>query len=419
MTELIRKVKAREVLDSRGNPTVECEIFTENYSSRFIVPSGASTGQYEAVELRDKDPSRFHGKGVLKAVSNVNDIIGPKILGISPTSQDEIDKILIELDGSPNKGNLGANAILSVSAAAARLAAEVEGKHLFEYLGNSKQLPTPLLNVINGGKHAGGNLAIQEFMIVPRGFETFSDGLRASSEVYHALKKYLKEKYGSASINVGDEGGFAPQLDFAKDALTALSMAIDKSGYEVGEHFFFAIDAAASEFLHGEKYLIDGMELDADGLLNHYLGLIEDFPALISLEDPFDENDFESFGKLVKKIGSERAVVGDDLTVTNVERINTAIQHNAMNYLLLKINQIGTITEAKQAFDLTKSQGWGVVISHRSGETEDPFIADLSVGWGAERIKTGAPARSERVAKYNQLLRIEEMLGDDAKYYNR
>ncbi len=256
-------------------------------------------------------------------------------------------------------------------------------------------------------------------MIVPRGFETFSDGLRASSEVYHALKKYLKEKYGSASINVGDEGGFAPQLDFAKDALTALSMAIDKSGYEVGEHFFFAIDAAASEFLHGEKYLIDGMELDADGLLNHYLGLIEDFPALISLEDPFDENDFESFGKLVKKIGSERAVVGDDLTVTNVERINTAIQHNAMNYLLLKINQIGTITEAKQAFDLTKSQGWGVVISHRSGETEDPFIADLSVGWGAERIKTGAPARSERVAKYNQLLRIEEMLGDDAKYYNR
>ncbi|RMG29549.1 MAG: phosphopyruvate hydratase [Methanobacteriota archaeon] len=417
MSEQITKIRAREVLDSRGNPTVECEIFTQTYRSRFIVPSGASTGQYEAVELRDNDPNRFHGKGVLKAVSNVNDTIAPKLIGMDPTDQKTIDSIMLDLDGTPNKSNLGANAILSVSGAAARLGAKVTGKHLFEYLGNSKRLPTPLLNVINGGKHAGGNLAIQEFMIVPKGFDTFSEGLRASSEVYHSLKKYLKEKYGSSSINVGDEGGFAPQLDYAKDALAALSMAINNAGYEVGEHFFFAIDAAASEFLHDGKYRIDGMELTADELLNYYLSLIDEYPALISLEDPFDENDFESFAKLVKKIGKEKAIVGDDLTVTNVERINTAIQHQAMNYLLLKINQIGTLTEARNAFDLTKSQNWGVVVSHRSGETEDAFIADLAVGWGAERIKTGAPARSERVAKYNQLLRIEHLLGEEAKYY--
>lgn len=417
MTELINKIKAREVLDSRGNPTVECTVFTDSYSASFIVPSGASTGQYEAVELRDNDPKRFQGKGVLKAVNNVNKIIGPKLVGTSPLEQEHVDRTMIELDGSKNKGNLGANAILSVSAAVARLAAKVSNQPLFEYLGNSKQLPTPLLNVINGGKHAGGNLAIQEFMIVPKGFDSFSEGLRASAEVYQTLKKYLKSKYGAGSINVGDEGGFAPQLDYAKDALTALSESISQAGYEVGEHFFFAIDAAASEFLKDGKYIIDGLQLSPEELLNHYLGLIDEFPALISLEDPFDENDFVTFSNLVNQVGDKRAIVGDDLTVTNVDRIKMAIDHGAMNYLLLKINQIGTITEAKQAFDLTKSQKWGVVISHRSGETEDSFIADLAVGWGAERIKTGAPARSERVAKYNQLLRIEEILGEEAKYY--
>ncbi len=419
MSAIIKKVFAREVLDSRGNPTVECEVHTDSTFGKFIVPSGASTGQFEAVELRDGDPKRFHGKGVLKAVSNVNEIISQKIVGMDVTDQEGIDKVLIELDGTPNKGKLGANAILSVSAASARAAAKVKGQHLFEYLGNSKRLPTPLLNVINGGKHAGGKLAIQEFMIVPKGFETFREALRASSEVYHSLKKYLKTKYGSSSINVGDEGGFAPQIDFAKDALSALTEAINNAGYEVGEHFFFAIDSAASEFYENGKYFVDEKYMDADELLNYYLELIDDFPALISIEDPFDENDFEAFSKMVKKVGSTKAIVGDDLTVTNVERIQKAIDMQSMNYLLLKINQIGTLTEAKNAFNLTKSQNWGVVISHRSGETEDPFIADLSVGWGAERIKTGAPARTERVAKYNQLLRIEELLGEEAKYYNQ
>ncbi len=412
----IERIKAREILDSRGNPTVECEIYTAKGFGRFAVPSGASTGVHEALELRDNDKSRYLGKGVKTAVYNIREKLAPKLIGLDVTDQLSLDNLMLELDGTENKSNLGANALLAVSGAAAKAAASSLGIPLFKYLGNGTRLPTPLLNVINGGKHAGGKLAIQEFMIVPKGFETFNDALRASAEVYQHLKKILKHRYGASSINVGDEGGFAPQMDTSKEALTSLQQAIEMAGYETGEHFFFALDAAASEFFNEGKYSIDGQMLDSGELLNYYLSLIDEFPELISIEDPFQENDFEAFAKLTMVIGDGRAVVGDDLTVTNVKRIQMAIKHGAMNYLLLKINQIGTLTEAKSAFDLTKSQQWGVVVSHRSGETEDTLIADLSVGWSTERIKTGAPARSERVAKYNQLLRIEEALGEEATY---
>ncbi len=418
MTNEISKVRAREVLDSRGNPTVEVEIYSGNQFGRFIVPSGASTGQFEAVELRDGG-NRFHGKGVLQAVKNVNEILGPKVLGRDIFDQEGLDKFMIELDGTPNKAKYGANAILGISIANMRLAAKNKGLWDFEYIGDSKRLPCPMLNVINGGSHAGGDLAIQEFMLMPIGFDSFKDGLRASVEVYHQLKKQLKKKYGSSAINLGDEGGFAPPIDTARDAIDILIASIKDMGYKPEEQFYLGIDAAASEFLHDGKYHIDGKILARDDFINYYYELVEDYPILLSLEDPFDENDFEAFGDLVTKYGSTRAIVADDLTVTNVERINTAIDKGAMNYLLLKVNQIGSFTEAKEAFDLTKSKDWGVVISHRSGETEDTFIADLSVGMGAERIKTGAPARSERVAKYNQLLRIEEYLGDEAQYYNK
>lgn len=415
---VIDKIKAREILDSRGNPSVEVDVYSGDHMGRFLVPSGASTGQFEAVELRDKD-NRFHGKGVLQAIKNINESIAPKVIGRDIFDQTGLDELMIEMDGTPNKANYGANAILGVSIANAKVAAKVSGQWNFEYIGDSKQLPCPMLNVINGGKHAGGDLAIQEFMLMPIGFEKFSDALRASSEVYHSLKKFLKKKYGDLSVNVGDEGGFAPPVNNSRQALDALISSIESAGYKPLEQFYIGIDAAASEFLHDGKYHIDGKKLSPDEFSNYYYELIEEYPILLSLEDPFDENDYDSFSSLVSKFGNSRAVVGDDLTVTNVERIQTAIDKKSMNYLLLKVNQIGTFTEAKKAFDLTKAQDWGVVISHRSGETEDTYIADLAVGWGAERLKTGAPARSERVAKYNQLLRIEEYLGDSAEYYNK
>jgi enolase len=418
MTETIQKITAREVLDSRGNPTVEVELFTNSSSGRFIVPSGASTGAHEAIELRDGG-ILYHGKGVRKALQNIEQKIAPKLIGADIFDQENIDKTMIELDGTPNKSILGANAILGVSIANLRAAASARNQWDFEYIGNGKRLPCPMLNVINGGKHAGGDLAIQEFMLMPMGFDNFSTGLRASAEVYQSLKKYLKKTYGGGAINVGDEGGFAPPINKTTDALDALVAAMRTSGYEPIEHFYVGIDAAASEFFQDGTYHVDGLKLSPDEFVDHYLQITADHPYLLSLEDPFDENDFDSFAKLVSELGSSKAIVGDDLTVTNVERIQTAIDTNAMNYLLLKVNQIGSYTEAKAAFDLTKSQNWGVVISHRSGETEDTFIADLAVGLNAERIKTGAPARSERVAKYNQLLRIEEKLGDDASYYNR
>ncbi|MCY3412347.1 MAG: phosphopyruvate hydratase [Candidatus Heimdallarchaeota archaeon] len=414
----IEKVRAREILDSRGNPTVEVEVSTSNQTGRFIVPSGASTGQFEAVELRDKG-KRFHGKGVMNAVNNIRNIIAPKVIGYDIFDQEGLDRLMIELDGTSNKGNLGANAILGVSIANVRAAAKERKQWDFEYIGEGKQLPCPMLNVINGGKHAGGDLAIQEFMLMPIGFDKFSEALRASAEVYQQLKKFLKKNYGGIAVNVGDEGGFAPPINSSRQALDALIASIEEAGYKPLEQFHIGIDAAASEFLIDGKYNIDGKQLTPEEFSQYYYELIEEYPILLSLEDPFDEKDFDAFASLVSKFGSSRAVVGDDLTVTNVERIKTAIDKQSMNYLLLKVNQIGSFTEAKEAFALTKSQDWGVVISHRSGETEDVFIADLAVGWGAERIKTGAPARSERVAKYNQLLRIEEYLGDDATYYNK
>ncbi|MFV2015234.1 MAG: phosphopyruvate hydratase [Candidatus Heimdallarchaeota archaeon] len=419
MTSTIEKVHAREVLDSRGNPTVEVEVTSGNVMGKFIVPSGASTGQFEAVELRDGG-SRFHGKGVSQAVKNVNEIIAPKIIGRDITEQENLDLYLKEIDGTPNKANLGANAILGVSIANLRVAANSQNLWVYEYIGKgSYSLPCPMLNVINGGEHAGGDLAIQEFMLMPLGFDTFSEALRASTEVYHNLKKYLTKTYGPTATNVGDEGGFAPPIKNTRDALDALTEAIKKSGYQPVEQFYIGIDAAASEFFEGGKYHLDGTQLSPEEFISYYEKIVEEYPILLSLEDPFDEQDYDSFSKLVSKYGSSRAIVGDDLTVTNVERIQTAIDKQSMNYLLLKVNQIGSFTEAKQAFDLTKGQDWGVVISHRSGETEDTFIADLAVGLKAERIKTGAPARSERVAKYNQLLRIEERLGDNAIFNNK
>ena len=415
----IDKIIAREVLDSRGNPTVEVEVHTNKDFGRFIVPSGASTGEHEVIELRDGG-SRFLGKGVRNAVNNVKNIIAPKLIGHDVYDQEGIDKLMIELDGTPNKAKLGANAILGVSIANLRVAAKSRNQWAYEYIGPGKnRLPCPMLNVINGGQHAGGNLAIQEFMLMPLGFETFSEALTASAEVYQQLKKYLKKKYGGAAVNVGDEGGFAPPIDTTRDALDALISAMKEVGYEPIEHFYVGIDAAASEFYENGKYHLDNKQLTPDEFVDYYYTLMDEYPILLSNEDPFDENDFDSFAKIVKKYGSSRAVVGDDLTVTNVERINMAIEKQAMNYLLLKLNQIGTFTESKAAFDLTKAQGWGTVISHRSGETSDDFIAELATGLGAERIKTGAPCRGERVAKYNQLLRIEEHLGDKATYCNK
>lgn len=414
MTNTITDIKAREVLDSRGNPTIEVDVYSDDLFGRFIVPSGASTGQYEAVELRDNN-TRFLGKGVKTAIGNVHDKIKPKLVGHDIVDHSNIDQLMIELDGTGNKSELGANAMLGVSIASVKVAAKSQNRHIFQYVGDGTKLPCPMLNVINGGKHAGGNLAIQEFMLMPLGFNSFSEAIRAGSEVYQTLKKVLKQNYGGSAINVGDEGGFAPSIDNTREALDALIDAVEKSGYTTGREFYFGLDAAASEFYEDGKYFIDGNHISASEFVDYYDSILNDYTMLLSLEDPFDENDYESFAELLKRHPS-RAIVGDDLTVTNVDRISTAIDKQAMNYLLLKVNQIGTYTEAKAAFDLTKQQNWGVIISHRSGDTEDHFIADLAVGWGAERIKTGAPARSERVAKYNQLLRIEETLGTNGSY---
>ena len=416
MSDQITKISGYEVLDSRGNPTVECQVFTENGKGRFIVPSGASTGKYEAVELRDKD-NRYNGNGVRNAVRNVNEIIAKKLIGTSVNDQEALDATLLELDGTEDKSNLGANAILATSIAAFKASAMSQQKHAFQALGNKKRLPCPMLNVINGGKHAGGDLAIQEFMIMPTGFNSFSTALQASVEVYHTLKKNLKQKYGKQAVNVGDEGGFTPAIKNTSEALVAIENAIEETGYQLKKHFFTALDSAASEFYTDGKYSIDGKKLTPPEFVEYYRNLHQEFPALASLEDPFEEDDFQSFSQLKSALNNEVAIVGDDLTVTNKKRIKLAIKYQSMNYLLLKINQIGTLTEAKEAFNLTKAQGWKVVISHRSGDTEDPFIADLAVGLSAERVKFGAPARSERVAKYNQLLRIERELGENATYY--
>ena len=412
----ITLVKGREVIDSRGNPTVEAEVRTKCGIGIALVPAGASKGVHEAVELRDGD-KRFHGLGVRKAVDNINQIIAPAITGMDVRQQRSVDNLMITLDGTKNKSKLGANAILAVSLAVAKAAASSLNVELFEYLGGrrARTLPVPLMNILNGGKHAGNELSIQEFMIVPLGADKFSEALRIGCEVYHELKAYLKEKYGVSAINVGDEGGFAPPMKYTRDALDALMTAIKRAGYEPGSDVALAIDAAASSFYleKEDSYFIDGKKIKRDELLEYYINLVSEYP-IISIEDPFHEEDFESFSQITEKLKGKVQIVGDDLFVTNVERLKKGIAQGAANALLLKVNQIGTLSEAIDAAELAFSHGYNVIVSHRSGETEDTTIADLAVALNSGLIKTGAPARGERTAKYNRLLRIEDYLGEDA-----
>lgn len=417
MSEITR-ILAREVLDSRGNPTVEVELHSGTASASAIVPSGASTGKNEALELRDGG-KRFLGKGVRKAVDNIKNIITPKILGLDCAQQHAIDKMLVELDGTENKSRLGANAILGVSMATAKLAAAVQNKHLFEYLNgmfdkNGKfVLPCPQLNVINGGKHAGSSLAIQECMIIPHKAQSFSDALRMSVEIYHHMKGILKSAFGHSAVNVGDEGGFVPQITNVEQALDIILSAIEQLGYQ--EYFGLGLDCAASSFFINGKYALEGGTFSSDNLLDFYSALIGRFP-IISIEDPFHEDDFDAFATLTRAHGSKMQVVGDDLLTTNIKRINKALEEKSCNALLLKVNQIGTLIEAMNAAKLAMQSGWNVIVSHRSGETEDAFIADMAVALCCGQIKTGAPARGERTAKYNRLLRVEEILGTKARY---
>lgn len=414
----IEKVWAREVLDSRGNPTVEAEITIKGHGITAIAPSGASTGTWEAHELRDGG-SRYGGKGVSKAVSNIRGEIASRIVGMDPSDQESVDRALIELDGTPNKSRLGANAVIAVSLAVARAGAVMEGDPLYKHIGaDGRTLPVPMLNIINGGKHAGGNLRIQEFMIIPAGAKTFSECLRMSSEVYMVLKSMLSKRYGASAVNLGDEGGFAPPLDTSAEAMGVISDAVSEAGYRPGKDVFMALDAASSEFFSDGVYEVDGMKLSPGELADHYVALTKDFP-LISLEDPFFEDDYETTAVLTKRIGSKVQIVGDDLFVTNTERLERGISTGSANALLLKVNQIGTVTESGEAAATSYRNGYSVVVSHRSGESEDTSIADLSVGWGSGQIKTGAPARGERTAKYNRLLRIEEELGSEAVFKGR
>ncbi|MBN1329930.1 MAG: phosphopyruvate hydratase [Candidatus Heimdallarchaeota archaeon] len=421
---MINKIIAREVFDSRGNPTIEVEIQTKNgQKARAIVPSGASTGAHEALELRDEDKSRFLGKGVLKAISNVQDIIFPKIEGCDVRNIHILDDIMLNLDVTKRKLNLGANAILSVSLACSKLAAKVEGiplyDKLFQLAYNKKakkyQLPVPMANVINGGKHAGGKLAPQEFMIMPLGFKDLREAMRSISEIYAHLKIILKNKYGPAATNVGDEGGFGSPVDKSKDALDLLVIATEQAQYELGKEIYFALDPAASEFYRNENYYIDGETLNEGELVDYWYDLIQTYP-IVSIEDPFNEDSFEGFAEFRKKVADKIQVVGDDLTVTSTERLQMAIDKRSINSLLLKINQIGSITESIAAAKLCWENNYSIVVSHRSGETEDTSIADLTVGLCNGQIKTGAIARGERTAKYNQLLRISEELGNKAIY---
>lgn len=418
MALTIKSVNGREVLDSRGNPTVEVELRSTKHTARAMVPSGVSTGKYEALELRNGD-ARFHGKGVLKAVANVNTVIAKKLTGMSITSQEEIDNILLKLDSTADKSKLGANAILGVSLSLARLRAAHAGLPLYEHLTaelKPKQkwlLPIPFCNVINGGSHAGNNLAVQEFMIVPTGAKSFSEAIRSVSEVYHELKKLILKNSGKNAVNVGDEGGFAPPLDETEEALLLITEAIDRAGY--GKSIKLALDVAASEFFAKDSYHIDGKILSAEDLLVFYEKLVEEYP-FVSIEDPFDQDSFGHFADLTAAIGNTCQIVGDDLLVTNPCRIQVALKQKSCNALLLKVNQIGTLSEAVQAAKMVQKAGWNVMVSHRSGETEDSFIADLAVALGCGQLKCGGLSRGERTAKYNQLLRIEEELGKKARY---
>jgi len=408
----IYDVYAREVLDSRGNPTVEVEVTLESGSTgRAIVPSGASTGEREALELRDNDPKRYKGKGINKAVKNVNTIIAPKIEGFDALDQIMVDNLLIELDGTENKSNLGANAILGVSLAVARAASEYLGLPLYRYIGgiHARELPVPMMNVINGGVHAQNKLDAQEFMIVPAGADCFKEAIRMGAEVFHTLKGVLKDK--GFATGVGDEGGFAPDLKNTKEALDMLVLAIEKAGYKPGEDIFIALDPAASEFFKDGKYHIDGNVWGHDEMIVFYESIIKDYP-IISIEDGLAENDWDGWKKFTDRCGSRIQIVGDDIFVTNPKIFAEGIKKGIANSILIKLNQIGTLTETLTTIEMAKRAGYTCVISHRSGETEDTFIADLAVATNVGQIKTGSASRSERIAKYNQLIRIEEELGD-------
>jgi len=420
----ISKLKARWILDSRGNPTVETEVYSGDVCARSAVPSGASTGALEALELRDGG-NKFLGKHVTKAVGNVNDILANKLNGFDVREQKNIDEEMISIDGTENKKKLGANAILSVSLSVAKLAAKLLKKplfsHLYELSHNKSRddflLPLPFSNIINGGEHAGNNLAVQEFMILPIRAPKFSIALQNVSEVYHTLKKLLNEKHGPSAVNVGDEGGFAPNLSETREALDIIIEAIEDAGFVMGTDFVLGIDAAASEFFKKDLYFIDGKKLYEEELLQYYLDLIHDYP-LKSIEDPFDEKSFKGFANLTAKVDKTIQIVCDDLTVTNIRLLEKAVGEKAGNALLLKVNQIGTLTESINACNLAFKNGFNVMVSHRSGETEDTFIADLAVGLCTGQIKSGAPCRSDRTSKYNQVLRIEEFLGEKANYPN-
>ena len=417
---VIESVYAREVLDSRGNPTVEVEVVLESGAEgRAIVPSGASTGAFEAVELRDGDKGRYLGKGTQTAVDNVNNIIAEELEGMESTDQPAIDALLIELDGTHNKGKLGANAILGVSMAVARASAEELGLPLFQYIGgvNAKQLPVPMMNILNGGEHADNNVDVQEFMILPVGAPSFKEGLRMGAEVFHSLKKVLGER--GLACGVGDEGGFAPNLGSNREALELIVEAIEKAGYKPGDDIRLGLDVAATEMYNKEtkKYVLagEGKELTAEQMVELYEDWAANFP-IITIEDGLDEEDWDGWKVLTERLGNKIQLVGDDLFVTNTERLERGIEAGVANAILIKVNQIGTITETLDAIEMAKRAGYTAVISHRSGETEDTTIADLAVAVNAGQIKTGAPSRTDRVAKYNQLLRIEEMVGEQARY---
>ena len=414
----IEGIKAREILDSRGNPTLEVEVeLFDGTMGRAAVPSGASTGKYEAVELRDEDNSRFNGLGVLKAVTNVNEHIAAAIIGMLATDQVAIDHRLIELDSTTNKSHLGANAILGTSLAVAHAAANLLGIPLYRYLGSvgCYTLPVPMMNILNGGRHAANSTDFQEFMVVPAGASSFSHALQMGTEVYHCLKGVLKDK--GLNTNVGDEGGFAPSLSSNQQAIEAILSAIGKAGYKPGEDCFIALDPAASEFYKDGKYVLsrEGISLSSNEMVDYYIGWAASFP-LISIEDGMAEDDWEGWQLLTQRLGDKIQLVGDDLYVTNVERLSKGISLKASNSILIKPNQIGTLTETIAAIKMAQEAGWTAVVSHRSGETEDTTIADLAVGLNTGQIKTGAPCRSERTAKYNRLLKIEDELGEKASF---
>ncbi|MBO8130097.1 MAG: phosphopyruvate hydratase [Candidatus Marinimicrobia bacterium] len=422
MSEII-DVIAREILDSRGNPTIEVDVITESgFFGRAAVPSGASTGEHEALELRDGDKERYNGKGVLKAVQNVNEIIGPKLIGISVLEQPYIDNLMLELDGTENKSKFGANAILGVSLAVAKAAAAYCGLPLYQYIGgtNAKVMPVPLMNILNGGKHADNNVDLQEFMVAPVGASSFKEALRMGVEVFHALKSVLKSK--GLNTSVGDEGGFAPDLKSNIEALDVMMEAIEKAGYKAGDDIFIALDPASSEFYNTntKKYELksEEKELTSEEMVAYYKNIVEKYPVF-SIEDGLAEDDWDGWKIMVKELGDRIQIVGDDLIVTNVKRIKRAIEEKAINSVLIKLNQIGTLTETLDSINMAHRAGFTAVISHRSGETEDTTIADLAVAVNAGQIKTGSGCRTDRICKYNQLLRIEEELGDMATYQGK